>query len=60
MEKIYKNANRFSEKALQIAEGRREPRRKGERKRYTQPNAEFQRIARRHKKAFFNEQCKEI
>ena len=33
---------------------------KGERKRYTQLNAEFQRIARRHKKAFFNEQCKEV
>ena len=33
---------------------------KGERERYTQPNAEFQRIARRDKKAFFNEQCKEI
>ena len=33
---------------------------KGERKRYTQLNAEFQRIAGRHKKAFFNEQCKEV
>ena len=49
----------MSEKALQIAEERREMKKKGERERYTQLNAEFQRIARRQK-AFFNEQCKEI
>ena len=46
------------EEALQIAKERREAKGKGERERYTQPNAEFQRIARRDK-AFFNEQCKE-
>ena len=49
----------LSEEALQIAEERREVKSKGERERYTQLNAEFQRIARRQK-AFFNEQCKEI
>ena len=46
-------------KVLQIPEERREVKRKGDRERYTQLNAEFQRIARRDK-AFFNEQCKEI
>ena len=50
----------MSEEALQIAEERREAKGKGERERYIQLNAEFQRIARRDKKAFFNEQCKEI
>ena len=45
--------------ALQIAE-KREVKAKGERERYTHLNAEFQRIARRDKKAFFSEQCKEI
>ena len=45
------------EEALQIAEERREVKSKGERERYTQLNAEFQRIARRDKKVFFNEQC---
>ena len=50
----------LSEEALQIAEKRREAKSKGERERYTQLNAEFQRIERRDKKAFFNEQCKEI
>ena len=50
----------LSEKALQIAEERREVKSKGEMERYTQLNAEFQRTARRDKKAFFNEQCKEI
>ena len=50
----------MSEKALQIAEERREVKGKGERKRYSQLNAEFQRIAVRDKKAFFNEQCKEV
>ena len=45
----------MSEEALQIAEERREAKGKGERERYTQLNAEFQRIARRAKKAFLNE-----
>ena len=47
-------------KSSQIAEERREVKSKGERERYTQLNAEFQEIARRAKKAFFNEQCKEV
>ena len=46
--------------ALQIAEKRRDTKGKGERERYTHLNAEFQRIARRDKKAFFSNQCKEI
>ena len=46
--------------ALQIAEKRREVKSKRERDRYTQMNAEIQRIARRDKRAFFGEQCKEI
>ena len=50
----------FSEEALEIAEERGEVKSKGERERYPELNAEFQRIARRDKKAFFNEQCKEI
>ena len=50
----------MSEEALQIAEERREAKGKRERERYTQLNAEFQKIARRDKKAFLNEQCKEI
>ena len=50
----------MSEKALQIAEERREVKGKGERERYTQLKADFQRTARRDKKAFLNEQCKEI
>ena len=49
----------MSEDALQIAEERREVKGQGERKRYTQLNAEFQRIARRDKKAFLSDQCKE-
>ena len=49
----------MSEETLQIVEERREVKSKGERERYTQLNAEFQRIARRDKKAFFNEQCQE-
>ena len=53
-------AKRLSEEALQIAEKRREAKGKGERERYTQLNAEFQRIARRDKKVFLTEQCKEI
>ena len=48
------------EEALQIAEKRREAKGKGERERCTQLNAEFQGIARKDKKVFFNEQCKEI
>ena len=50
-----KKAKWLSEEALQIAEERREVKSKGERERCTQLNAEFQRIARRDKKAFFNE-----
>ena len=46
--------------ALQIAEKRREAKGKGEEERYTHLNAEFQRIARRDKKAFLSDQCKEI
>ena len=45
---------------MQIAVKRREVKSKGEKERYTHLNAEFQRIARRHKKAFFSDQCKEI
>ena len=48
----------MSEEALQIAEKRREVKSKGEKERYTQLNAEFQRIARRDKKAFLSDQCK--
>ena len=50
----------MSEEALQIAEKRRETKGKGEKERYTHLNAEFQRIARRDKKAFLRDQCKEI
>ena len=50
----------MSEEALQIAEKRREVKGKGERERYSQLNAEFQRIASRDKKVFLSEQCKEI
>ena len=49
----------MSEEALQIAEERREEKGKGERERYIQMNTEFQRIARKDKKAFLSEQCKE-
>ena len=55
-----KKAKRLSEEALQIAEKRREVKGKGEKERYTQLNAEFQRRARRDKKAFLSDQCKEI
>ena len=48
----------MSEEALQIAEKRREVKGRGQRERYTQLNEEFQRIARREKKAFLSEQCK--
>ena len=50
----------MSEEALQITEKRREAKGKGEKERYTHLNAEFQRIARREKKAFLSDQCKEI
>ena len=50
----------LSEEALQIAVKRREVKRKGEKERYIHLNAEFQRIARRDKKAFLSDQCKEI
>ena len=50
----------MSEKALQIAEKRREAKGKGEKERYAHLNAEFQRTARSDKKAFLSEQCKEI
>ena len=50
----------MSEEALQIAEKRREAKGKGEQERYTQLNAQFQRIARRDKKGFLSDQCKEI
>ena len=50
----------MSEEGLQIAEKRREAKGKGEKERYTYLKAEFQRIARRDKKAFLSDQCKEI
>ena len=50
----------MSEEALQIAVKRGEAKSKGEKERYTHLNAEFQRIARRHKKAFLRDQCKEM
>jgi len=55
-----KKAKWLSEKALEIAVKRREVKSKGEKERYTHLNAEFQRIARRDKKAFLSHQCKEI
>ena len=55
-----KKAKWLSEKALQIAVKRWEAKSKGEKERYTHLNAEFQRIARRDKKAFLSDQCKEI
>ena len=55
-----KKAKRLSEEALQIAVNRRDMKGKGEKERYTHLNAEFQRIARRDKKAFLSDQCKEI
>ena len=53
-------ANWLSEEALQIVEKRRDVKGKGEKKRYTYLNAEFQRVAQRGKKAFLNDPCKEI
>ena len=58
--KKYKKAKWLSEEALQIAVKRREAKSKGGKERYTHLNAEFQRIARRDKKAFLSDQCKEI
>ena len=55
-----KKAKLFSEEVLQIAKKRREVKGKGEKERYKHLNAGFQRIARRDKKAFFSDQCKEI
>ena len=55
-----KKAKWLSEEALQIVEKRREEKGKGEKERYTHLNAEFQRRARRHKKVFLSDQCKEI
>ena len=55
-----KKAKWLSKEALQIAEKRRKAKGKGEKERYTHLNAEFQRIARRDKKAFLSDQCKEI
>ena len=60
MEKKCKKAKWLSAEALQIAVKRREAKSKEEKERYKHLNAEFQRIARRDKKAFFSNQCKEI
>ena len=59
MEKKCKKAKWLSEEALQIAVKRREEKSKGEKERYAHLNAGFQRIARRDKKAFLSDQCKE-
>ena len=58
MEKKCKRAKWLSKEALQIAEERREAKSKGEKERYIDLNAEFQRIARRDKTAFLSNQCK--
>ena len=60
MEKKCKEAKWLSEEALQIVVKRREVKSKGEKERYSHFNAEFQRTARRDKKAFLSDQCKEI
>ena len=60
MEKKCKKAKWLSGEALQIAVKRREVKSKGEKERYKHLNAEFQRIARKDKKAFLSDQCKEI
>ena len=60
MEKKCKKAKWLSEEALQIAVKRQEVKSKGEKERYSYLNAEFQRIARRDKKAFLRDQCKEL
>ena len=59
-EKDMQKSKRLSEEALQIAVKRREVKSKGEKERYTHLNAEFQKIARRDKKAFLSDQCREI
>ena len=60
MEKKCKKAKCLSEEGLQIAVKGRNTKSKGEKERYTNLNAEFQRIARREKKSFLSDQCKEI
>ena len=60
MEKKCKKAKGLSEEALQIAVKRREVKSKIKKERYSHLNAEFQRIARKYKKAFLSDQCKEI
>ena len=55
-----KKAKWLSEEALKIAEKRREQKGKGEKEKYTHLNAEFQRTAKRYKKGFLSDQCKEI
>ena len=60
IEKKYKKAKWLSEKALQIAVKIKKVKSKGEKERYSHLNAEFQRIARRDKKAFLSDQCREI
>ena len=60
MEKKMQKGKILSEEALEIAQKRREVKGKGEKERYKHLNAEFQRIARRDKKAFLSEQCEEI
>ena len=60
MKKKCKKAKWLSGEALQIAVKRREAKSQGEKRRYKHLNAEFQRIARRDKKAFLSNQCKEI
>ena len=60
MEKKCKKEKWLSEEALQTAVKRREAKSKGEKERYSHLNAEFQRIARRDKKAFLSDQCTEI
>ena len=60
MENKCKKAKWLSEEALQIAVNRREVKSKGEKERYSHLNEEFQRVARRDKKAFFSDQCKEM
>ena len=57
--KKYKNAKRLSEEAFQIAEKRKDVKGKGEKERYTNFNAEFQRIARRDKKDFVSDKCRD-
>ena len=59
-EKKWKKAKWLSDEVLQVAEKKREAQGKGEKERYIHLNAEFQRIARRDKKAFLNDQCKEV